>query len=176
MPTSRLCSCAHSTPCSRLRGGVLHIISYHAFSFLAGTFLFTMNVRANYGPPYLTSKLHQGPAKARRGRQRRAGRPRSTEFLPLLNAYLLLSKARLVVTNPAVRHGTVLLQVGLLSLFHALYFFASPCLFHWAWCIVRCKLAAFAEAQCLRLKHDFALCFHLSPSADGMLLQTCSST
>ena len=118
-------------------------------------YFFTVNVRGNFGLPYMSNQLHPGPSHARTGRQRRAGRPRSTDFiLPLLNAYFVLfviqlSKARLVVTNPAVCHGSALLQVG----FSALYFvrsvfsvvWVSPCLFHWVPC-TRCKLAAKSEA------------------------------
>ena len=156
-PTSRLCSYAHSTPCSRLWVKSCTSSPTTPSPFLPERYFFTVNARGNHGLLYRSNQFHQVPAKARRGRQRRAGRPRSTEFL-LLNTYFLffsiqLSKVRLVVTNPAVRHG--LFSFRLYSLFFNFrsvfsVVWVSPCLFHWVPCI-RCKLAAYPEAQCILL-------------------------
>ena len=141
-PTSRLCSYAHSTPCSRLWVKSCTSSPTTPSPFLPERYFFTVNARGNRGLLYRSNQFHQVPAKARRGRQRRAGRPRSTEFL-LLNTYFLffsiqLSKVRLVVTNPAVRHG--LFSFRLYSLFFNFrsvfsVVWVSPCLFHWVPCI-----------------------------------------
>ena len=52
-------------------------------------YFFTVNVRGNFGLPYMSNQLHPGPSHARTGRQRRAGRPRSTDFISSATECLL---------------------------------------------------------------------------------------
>ena len=62
--TSRPCSYAHSNPCSRLWGSLVHhLLPAMPCPFLPERYFFTVNVR--YGLPYRSNQLHQGPAKAR---------------------------------------------------------------------------------------------------------------
>ena len=114
-------------------------------------------------------------AKARRGRQRCAGRSRSLHgFFCSFFDFITFQSERQLVTNPAVRHGTDFL-LDIVSLFFFFSFFSvvwfSPCSFHPVSCR-RCRLVAYPSANRFSCFMHFLFHHFVSPEADGKLLLT----